>query len=221
MPFPRPAARPWQGFGLSSADGPLLPLPLLRLAQQAHAAERAAAIAYRGHRCCFRGRVQRQQIHHIALEEWRHRAWLRRRLLPALGVAPRPLMEAAYLLLGMAIALTCLLIGPFWATYFAGRLEHGNGAEYDRLAAGLLAHPQLARRFHQPLRHMARVERRHERSFFGLLRHHPLLPPAAGLFGWPRRRWAIDTLAPPSAAVGGQAFPQWGLLPVSAYLQRR
>ena len=202
MPFPRPAARPWGGFDAAFE----LPLPLRfgggginkppppnlkRLVLKAHAAERAAALAYRGHRCCFRRPEDRRLVHQLAMDEWRHRAWLRRTLMPALGIRPNPFLEAIFLVVGMLITLACLVIGPFLATYFAGRLERDNGEEYDQVAQEVqrLRHIGSTEqwRLQMALQHMAVAERRHERDLFRIIRHHPWLPKMVPPFQWPLR----------------------------------
>jgi hypothetical protein len=128
----------------------------------------------------------------LALDEWRHRAWLRRRLMPLMGMRPEPLLEAFFVVIGVVIAIACLFIGPFLATCFAGRLERDNGDEYDRMAdeVGKLTHipPTQRQHVYKVLRHMAVIERRHERELLRLIRHHPWLPRMTPIFQWPLRR---------------------------------
>lgn len=189
MPFPRPAARPWSGFfglvGLAEASDD--ERRLRALVRKAHAAERAAAIAYRGHRACFRDAHTRALIHGVAMDEWRHRAWLRRRCMPALDCQPAMYWEIWFAGVGAVIALACLLIGPFVATYFAGRLERDNGAEYADLAAGLrrLLPATAAQPLVATVAHMEGVERRHERQLLALIRQHRWLPAMAAVYAWP------------------------------------
>ena len=209
MPFPRPAARPWGGFDAgfklpwpirrskgpgagSNDDVDGIDRAFRRLVQKAHAAERAAAIAYRGHRCCFRDHGQRRMVQQLAVDEWRHRAWLRRRIMPACGMEPNKLYEMFFILVGGLIALLCLFIGPFFASYFAGRLERDNGSEYDQMAKGLGkvigVYPATKERFIPILQFMARVERKHERDLLQVVRHHRWLPLMMPIFHWPLRK---------------------------------
>lgn len=189
MPYPRPSARPWAGFGLMPETPPpeQPSLRLQRLMRKAHAAERAAALAYRGHRTCFAHPDQRRMIHRLAVDEWRHRAWLQRRLLAHFGLRPATGLESGFALIGVMIGLACLFITPFLASYFAGRLERDNGHEYDALADGLLRESLISSGdgWDRALRHMARAERRHERQLLAVVRSHPLLPVFARAFRWP------------------------------------
>jgi len=110
---------------------------LIRLLQNAHAGERAAAIAYLGHSLSVRG-DEAKEIKKIEIEEWDHREKLRE-ILIELGARPRPLREGLMLMVGITIYSLCRLggwlnffnFGWYFSMYGAGKLERGNIVEYE------------------------------------------------------------------------------------------
>lgn len=156
---------------------------LIRLLQLAHAAERAAAMAYRGHAASTRDPDERAAIRAIERDEWIHRR-LVGQWLTALGAKPAARYEIRFVLIGAVIALACFVIGPFLATYFAGRLEGDNVHEYHTIAAAAVAagHPELV----AGARHMANVEAEHEAVLLAMVARHPALAWFRRRFNWPQ-----------------------------------
>ena len=135
---------------------------LIRLLQLAHAGERAAAHAYRGHWRSLAPGEQREAIRVIEDEEWQHRA-LVGGILAQLGAAPQPWRETLMGAVGTVLGWSCFVGGWFAPMYGAGKLEAQNVDEYTT-AAGLAAaagEPQHV----APLLAMAAVERQHEQWF--------------------------------------------------------
>ncbi len=157
-------------------------IALIHLLRLAHAAERAAAFAYRGH---GNSRVvdatERAELRVIEAEEWLHRRHLDR-LLARMDARPSRWLEVKYWCIGRTIGAACHLIGWFMPMYFAGRLEAGNVGEYDRLAA-LAADSPIADEL-PCIREMAAVEQRHEDYFLAKVSSHPWLPWFSRVFGW-------------------------------------
>ena len=102
---------------------------LIRILQNAHAGELAAAFAYRGHWKSVKNSQQKEQIKEIETEEWTHRAGVLK-WLEELDAKPRPLREAIFWTIGRTLGITCYLSGWFFPMYFAGRLESQNVQEY-------------------------------------------------------------------------------------------
>ncbi|MBX3019454.1 MAG: ferritin-like domain-containing protein [Bdellovibrionaceae bacterium] len=102
---------------------------LIRLLQDAHAGEMAAALAYGGHAASVR-EPWRQEILRIRAEELHHRARLGE-MLEALGAAPRPARELKMRMIGHFISAFCRVGGFLIPMYGAGQLERGNIAEYE------------------------------------------------------------------------------------------
>ena len=133
---------------------------------------------------CFQRRQDRRLVHDLALDEWRHRAWLRRHD-KQMGMRPEPLLEAFFVVIG---GYSSLVHRPF-SPPFVGRLERDNGDEYDRMADEVGSDPYTVNQCRMCARCCAMVviERRHERELLQLIRHH-LAPSMTSIFQWPLRR---------------------------------
>ena len=154
---------------------------LIRILQNAHAGEIAAAYAYRGHWKSLRPSPEKTQIEKIENEEWRHRENVAR-WLEYFGAKPRRLRERVFWTIGRTLGLTCHISGWFMPMYFAGRLESQNSVEYEDAAAFAkdLGMDDCAR----DLLDMARVEVEHEVFFHNVVAGHRLLPIMKRVFGW-------------------------------------
>lgn len=154
---------------------------LIRILQNAHAGEVAAAYAYRGHWKSLKDSPEKTRIREIEAEEWDHRRrvgeWLTR-----LGADPKKMRERIFWTVGRALGATCFLAGWFMPMYFAGRLESRNSVEYEDAAA-------FARELGmddcvKDLLDLARVEVEHEVFFHDVVTGHRLLPVMKLVFGW-------------------------------------
>ena len=98
---------------------------LIRILQNAHAGELAAAFAYRRHWKSLKNSAEKTHIKKIEAEEWEHREnvakWLER-----LDAKPNQAREKIFWTTGKIIGLTCYVSGWFFPMYFAGRLESQN-----------------------------------------------------------------------------------------------
>ena len=103
---------------------------LIRILQNAHAGELAAAFAYRGHWKSLSESDEKKQIKIIETEEWIHRENVRK-WLTELGAEPRKLREAVFWTIGRTLGVLCFVSGWFLPMYFAGRLESQNILEYE------------------------------------------------------------------------------------------
>jgi hypothetical protein len=164
---------------------------LIRILQNAHAGELAAAYAYRGHWRSLRRPAERAEVARIESAEWHHRNEVFEHL-SGLGAGPRPRRELLMGAIGRFFGALCLVGGWFAPMYAAGRLEAINTIEYEtaRDAARALGLDDLV----DALEVMIVEEDRHERWFGDQIRGHWLLPPARLLFGW-----SPPPLGPPSA----------------------
>lgn len=143
---------------------------LIRLLQNAHAGEKAAAFAYRGHALSVSDAGERADILRIENEEWEHRACLAQ-MLSALGARPRLSREILMTVIGSVIYILCRLGGWFnlfgfgWymSMFGAGKLEQSNILEYE--VGALAARACGEERFVEDLIHMAEVEWDHEIYF--------------------------------------------------------
>jgi hypothetical protein len=143
---------------------------LIKLLQNAHAGERAAAYAYQGHAKSVSNAFERAKILEIEREEWDHRAQLAQ-MLNELGSKPRFRREILMAIVGRTISCLCRIggwlnvfnFGWFFGMYGAGKLEQGNIVEYEIAAryAVIADCPQ----FVECLLHMAEVEWDHELYF--------------------------------------------------------
>ncbi len=154
---------------------------LIRILQNAHAGELAAAYAYRGHWKSLKDSAEKTEIKKIEEEEWQHRRNIAR-WLEFLDAKPRPLREKVFWTIGRALGATCFLSGWFMPMYFAGRLESQNVQEYSEAA-------KYARQLEMPdcvaeMLEMSDVEQRHEDFFKAVVQSHKLLPLMRRFFRW-------------------------------------
>jgi rubrerythrin len=154
---------------------------LIRILQNAHAGELAAAFAYRGHWKSLKPSVEKQRIKQIEAEEWEHREnvarWLER-----LGAKPNELREKFFWTIGKTIGLACYVSGWFFPMYFAGRLESQNVHEYVD-AAKFARELEMDECFDEMMK-MSRVEGEHEVFFSQTVATHRLLPITKRFFRW-------------------------------------
>lgn len=155
---------------------------LIRILQNAHAGELAAAFAYRGHwKSLKKAAAEREGIKKIEREEWEHRANVAR-WLEKLEAKPRPLREKVFWTIGKSIGLACFVSGWFFPMYFAGRLESGNVQEYVDAAeyAKELGMPECF----EEMMEMSLAEGEHEDFFRAVVAKHRLLPITKRFFRW-------------------------------------
>lgn len=154
---------------------------LIRILQNAHAGELAAAYAYRGHWKSVSNAEQKEQIKQIEAEEWHHRqcvlAWLEK-----LEAQPHKIREAIFGTIGRSLGLTCYVSGWFFPMYFAGRLESQNVQEYVE-AASFAKELGLAD-CEKDMLEMSATEQIHEDFFKEIVQNHFLLRPAKFFFRW-------------------------------------
>jgi demethoxyubiquinone hydroxylase (CLK1/Coq7/Cat5 family) len=155
---------------------------LVRVLQDAHAGELAAAYAYRAHWKSLRRRPDaRAEVRRIEGTEWHHRQ-LVADMLALLGARPRRPREMAMAAIGRFFGLLCFVSGFFAPMYAAGRLEAMNVGQY-RTARDNAIRLGLDQ-FVAELEAMRAEEDRHERFFGDQVRGHFLLPIARRLLGW-------------------------------------
>ena len=154
---------------------------LIRILQNAHAGEIAAAYAYRGHWKSLKPSPEKTHIEKIENEEWRHRENVGR-WIEQLGAKPRRLREAVFWTIGRTLGWSCFISGWFMPMYFAGRLESQNVREYIDAAefAEQLGMPDCV----EEMMEMSRVEGEHEAFFSRTVAGHHLLPVMKRVFGW-------------------------------------
>ena len=154
---------------------------LIRILQNAHAGEIAAAYAYRGHWKSLRESPEKARIKEIEAEEWDHRTrvgeWLSK-----LDAKPNAIREKIFWTIGRVIGAACFLSGWFMPMYFAGRLESGNVIEYEDAAT--FARELEMDECVEDLLDMARVEAEHELFFREMVTGHRLLPVMKRVFRW-------------------------------------
>lgn len=154
---------------------------LIRILQNAHAGEVAAAYAYRGHWKSLQDSPEKIRIREIEAEEWEHRErvghWLKE-----LGAKPSPLREKIFWMIGNFLGPSCFIAGWFMPMYFAGRLESQNSVEYED--AAVFAKELRMDDCVEDLLDMARVEAEHELFFRKTVTGHRLLPIMKRVFGW-------------------------------------
>ena len=131
---------------------------LIRILQNAHAGELAAAYAYRGHWKSLKEANEKERIKEIETEEWAHRENVRR-WLEELGAKPNELREKIFWTIGRSLGLTCRFSGWFFPMYFAGRLESQNVQEY--VTAAKLAKELEMNDCFEEMMEMSRVEGEH------------------------------------------------------------
>ena len=154
---------------------------LCRYLQLAHAAERAAALAYIGHAASLPEGPVRRHVQQIEDEEWQHREELAC-IMRLYGIRPHRFLEAKYWLIGKCIGFACHVIGEFMPHYFAGRLESGNVCEYVYMirhfrAQGITQHDRV-------LWEMAVTEKEHEQFFEDQIAMAKQLPFFQFFFKW-------------------------------------
>lgn len=154
---------------------------LIRILQNAHAGELAAAYAYRGHWKSVKNSEEREHIKKIEAEEWHHRKCVRK-WLEHFGAKPNARREKVFWTIGKALGLICYVSGWFFPMYFAGRLESRNVQEYVDAAnfARELGMDECA----EEMLEMSRTEGEHEKYFRGVVRNHRLLPISKKVFRW-------------------------------------
>jgi len=155
---------------------------LIRILQDAHAGELAAAYAYRAHWKSLRRRPdERAEIRRIEGAEWHHRRVIAD-LLAELDASPRRPRELGMGMIGRFFGALCFVTPWFGPMYAAGRLEAMNVHQYAdaRQYAEALDLP----RFVTALEAMRVEEVRHEVWFGDRVRGHRLLPIARRLGGW-------------------------------------
>jgi demethoxyubiquinone hydroxylase (CLK1/Coq7/Cat5 family) len=154
---------------------------LIRILQNAHAGELAAAYAYRGHWKSVRNTEQKASIKKIEQEEWDHRmrvlGWL-----DNLGAKPRKMREKIFWTIGRLLGVLCFVSGWFFPMYFAGRLESQNTQEYKDAAA--FAEELGVIDCVNDMMFMSTKELEHEEYFRSVVKGHWLLPPARLVFRW-------------------------------------
>jgi demethoxyubiquinone hydroxylase (CLK1/Coq7/Cat5 family) len=154
---------------------------LIRILQNAHAGELAAAYAYRGHWKSLKNSEEKDHIKKIEAEEWMHRANVRK-WLGKLGAEPRAFREKVFWTIGRSLGVTCFVSGWFFPMYFAGRLESQNVQEYVDAA-------EFAKELEmfdcaEEMMEMSRVEGEHEEFFRKVVAKHRLLPITRTFFRW-------------------------------------
>lgn len=154
---------------------------LIRILQNAHAGELAAAFAYRGHWKSLRESDEKKQIKIIENEEWIHRENVRK-WLTELGAEPRKLREAIFWTIGRSLGVLCFVSGWFFPMYFAGRLESQNIIEYEEAAK--YAKELGLTDCEEEMMEMSRVEAEHEEFFRKVVSNHRLLPLTKKFFRW-------------------------------------
>ena len=154
---------------------------LIRILQNAHAGELAAAYAYQGHFRSLRRAEERDELRRIETSEWLHRAHVAV-MLAELGAHARWRREVLMGSIGRFFGSLCFVSGWFAPMYMAGRLEAMNVSEYQN--AREVARQLGLSSFVDQLEAMRIEEDRHERWFGDQVRGHWLLPPARVVLGW-------------------------------------
>lgn len=154
---------------------------LIRILQNAHAGEQAAAFAYRGHWKSVKNETEREAIKKIEREEWEHREGVRK-WLAHLGAEPKKRRERVFWTIGKILGAACYVSGWFFPMYFAGRLESQNVQEY--VDAAELAKELGMSECVDDLMEMSRTEREHEIYFSRAVAQHKFLPLARRIFRW-------------------------------------
>ncbi len=154
---------------------------LIKILQNAHAGELAAAFAYRGHWKSVRDKEERASIKRIEEEEWEHRRCVRK-WLKELNAEPRKLREAFFWTIGRSLGILCFVSGWFFPMYFAGRLESQNTEEYKE-AADFAKELEMPECFDEMM-YMSRKELEHEEYFRKVVANHKFLPIMKTFFKW-------------------------------------
>lgn len=154
---------------------------LIRILQNAHAGELAAAFAYRGHWKSLRDSPEKTHIQKIEAEEWHHRENVLR-WLESLEAAPNARREKVFWTIGKCLGAACYVSGWFFPMYFAGRLESQNVQEY--IDAAEFAKELDMEDCYEDMMEMSRVEGEHEVYFRSVVKDHRLLPLTKKFFRW-------------------------------------
>ena len=154
---------------------------LIRILQNAHAGELAAAYAYHGHWKSLRESDEKTHIKKIEREELEHRENVAR-WLEKLGAKPNARREKIFWAIGKTIGLACYVSGWFFPMYFAGRLESQNVQEY--VDAAEYAKELEMHDCFEEMMEMSRVEGEHEIFFSRAVSKHRLLPITRRFFRW-------------------------------------
>ena len=154
---------------------------LIRILQNAHAGELAAAYAYRGHWKSLKESGEKERIKQIEAEEWRHRENVRS-WLQELNAEPLNRREMILGAIGKSLGAMCYVSGWFLPMYFAGRLESQNVQEY--IDAAEFAKELKMQSCFEEMMEMSRVEKEHEEFFRLAVSHHRLLPVTKMFFRW-------------------------------------
>jgi demethoxyubiquinone hydroxylase (CLK1/Coq7/Cat5 family) len=155
---------------------------LVRVLQDAHAGELAAAYAYRGHwKSIRRDPSVRAEIARIEGAEWHHRALVAAQLVE-LDARPRRRREIAMWSIGRFFGALCFVSPRFAPMYAAGRLEAMNVGQYDDARGH--AEALGLDHFVVALEAMRVEEVRHEVFFGDQCRGNFLLPLAIRLGKW-------------------------------------
>jgi hypothetical protein len=167
--------------GAVDGDRAVVRARLVRILQDAHAGELAAAFAYRGHARSLRDEAQRTEVRRIEGAEWHHRAEVAV-LLGELGARHRWRRELLMGSVGRFFGALCFVGGWFAPMYAAGRLEAMNVVQYvdARDAARRLGLLSAADR----LDRMCVEEARHEQWFGDQVRGHWMLTATSRVLGW-------------------------------------
>lgn len=144
---------------------------LVHILQMAYSGERAAALAYRGHRRSVRSKEEHQRIKKIEVEELHHREQVGV-MLRELGEKPSAWREFKMLVIGRVLGFLCPVSGWFLPMYGAGHLESHNVEEYVTAAKHARACGQT--QYVDDLLTMAEVEWEHERYFRAKVMSHRL-----------------------------------------------
>ncbi len=144
---------------------------LIKLLQDAHAGEKAAANAYFGHAYSLflTDKNEKNEILKIYNDELHHRHRLGEFLLQ-LKSKPRPLREAQMWLVGAFIAVLSYFGTWLIPMYGAGRLERSNIGEYEVAARLALISGELS--LVDELLHFAEIEWDHEYYFRNKVESH-------------------------------------------------
>lgn len=139
-------------------------IKLIKLLQNAHAGEKAAANAYYGHAwsALFVSKQEKAEILEIYQDELHHRARLYE-MLVELDAKPRISRELLMFLVGFVIGFLCLFGGWFIPMYGAAKLENENIEEYE--VAARLAKVSGYPHFVDELLTFAEIECDHEAYF--------------------------------------------------------
>lgn len=153
----------------------------MRILQNAHAGELAAAYAYRGHWKSVRNGDERSAIKKIENEEWEHRECVYK-WLEALDSQPRKARERVFGTIGRILGALCYVSGWFFPMYFAGRLESQNTQEYKDAAA--FAKELGMEECVEDMLKMSDKELEHELYFRTVVADHTFLPLMRRIFKW-------------------------------------